>query len=137
MYRVENGEYKVGKYTIYVDEEFNAGLFDMDEKGEVSKVLKLFGTNSKGDDTLRFSRFPYSKTNKYRLAREEDLLLYGCEYFDEDGNRPLKLKKCDDTCVYCKSDVCFMTDDKIKVYKANLEPENYKCNEYYENGIPQ
>lgn len=135
MYRVVNGEYTVGKYTIYVEEEFNAGLFDMDENGGVSKVLKLFGNNSKGEDTIKFSRFPYSKTNKYRLAREEDLLLYGCEYFDEDGNRPLKIKKCDNSCKYYKD--CFMTDEKIKGYKANLEEEVYKCDEYYENGIPQ
>ena len=119
--KIVNGAYKVGKYTIYVDEEFNAGLFDMDEFGEVSKVLKLFGTNSKGEDTLRFARFPYSKTNKYRLATEDDLFKYGCEYFDEDGNRPLKLKKCDDSCELCKWSDCFMTDDKIKIYKANIE----------------
>lgn len=127
--------FTIGKYTIYVDKEFNGGLFDMDLNGEVSKVLKLFGTTPDGKDKLTFSRFPYSNKNKYSLATEEDFEIYGCEYFDENGNRPLKRKECN-KCEKLES--CFMCDEKFEQYKANsVEEEVYKCDEYYENGIPQ
>ena len=46
-------------YTLYVDKLYNGGLFDLDEDGNLSKVLKLFYTED-GKDKLRFSRFRYS-----------------------------------------------------------------------------
>lgn len=129
-------EIKFGKYTLYVEVEYNSGLFDRDENGNFSKVLKLFGRNSKGEDTLNFARFDYSAKGKYRLATEEDLVKYGCEYFTENGERPFKRKICGGSCEFVEE--CFMTDDKFEKYKSNLEEtEVYKCDEFYENGIPQ
>jgi hypothetical protein len=127
---------KNGIYTLYVDKEFNGGLFDVDEQGNISKVLKMFGV--KGDkDIVEFSRFPYSSNGdinkQYCLATEKDLEKYGCTYFNEDGSRPyLKdCKKCKDF------GFCFLSEDKMNEYKRNAEEVTYKCNEYYENGIPQ
>lgn len=110
-------EIKIGDFTICVDEQYG-GLYDIASTGEMSKVLHLFGVNANGDDSLHFHRFPYA-AGSYRKANEEDILKYGCFYFDEEGNRPLKRTACDKSCPRYVD--CFMTDEKLKVYKANYE----------------
>lgn len=127
---------KNGIYTLYVDKEFNGGLFDVDEHGNISKVLREFSIKD-NKDIIGFTRYPYSSNGdinkQYRLATEEDLKKYGCTYFNEDGYRPY-LKDCK----ICKDyEFCFLSEDKMAEYKRNAEEVTYKCNEYYENGIPQ
>ena len=104
-----------GEYNLYVDILWNGGLFDLAPDGRVSKVLKMFYTED-GKDRLRFSRFPYSNkqfNTYYRPATKDDLVKYGCFYYNEDGSRPFKKKDCK-TCKENKD--CFLKDEDMKRY---------------------
>ena len=110
-------------YTLYVDKLYNCGLFDLDEDGNLSKVLKLFYTED-GKDKLRFSRFRYSNKEldkMYRPATKEDLAKYGCFYFDEDGSRPFKTKICE-TCKRYSD--CFLKDSDMRKYEVKCYENN-------------
>lgn len=111
-------------YTLYVDMKYDGGIFDLDNKGNLSKVLKLFGTNSKGLDTIRFERFDYSNTDLekyYQKATKKDLVKYGCSYFNENGERPFKSKFCE-TCKFYKT--CFMRDEDLERYRRNKDEDD-------------
>ncbi len=114
---------KNGDYTIYVDIRWNGGLFDLTPDGTLSKVLKMFYTED-GKDKLRFSRFEYcnKKLNTdYRIATEEDLIKYGCYYFNEDGSRPFKKKNCETCKDFCE---CFLKDNDMRKYEVKSYEEN-------------
>ena len=106
---------KNGEYEIYVDIQYNGGLYDLDLNGELSKVNRMFYTKD-GRDRLRFYRFPYSNkelNERYKPADESDLEEYGCYYFNEDGSRPFKKKSCEK----CERKVnCFLSDEDMIRY---------------------
>ena len=110
-------------YTLYVDKLYNCGLFDLDEAGNLSRVLKLFNTEDE-KDKVRLYRFIYSNKEldkMYRLATEEDLAEYGCFYFDEDGSRPFKAKICE-TCERYSD--CFLKDSDMRKYEVKCYENN-------------
>ena len=98
-------------------------MFDLDEDGNLSRVLKLFYTED-DKDKVRLYRFIYSNKEldkMYRLATEEDLAEYGCFYFDEDGSRPFKAKICE-TCERYSD--CFLKDSDMRKYEVKCYENN-------------
>lgn len=75
---------------LVFDTEWKSGIYDMNGKKEVSKVLRCFHN----DNTVTFDRFPYHNHNQYREATKEDIDRYQCTYYLEDGTRPHKTKSC-------------------------------------------
>ena len=79
-----------GSYTIYYGA--GRGLVDVDKDGYISIVAQ------NPDKLGEFARYDLghisNKSDKLRLATEEDIEAFGCIYLDDTLHRPLMTKNC-------------------------------------------
>lgn len=92
---------------MIVYNNFYDSFYDKDENGNISKVLRCFHGHDKDNFYVTFPRFPFADNGEFIELTNEEINLkinnqvielgltpIECEYYVEDGTRPLKKIDC-------------------------------------------